>query len=52
MTLTKHSVSQRLHCGAKTLHHIISAITVPKRFTVKSLLAYIYSNKLGTKEIY
>jgi len=36
-----------LHCGAKKLHHFISAVTLSKRFTVKWLLVHL--NKLGTK---
>jgi len=32
LVISEHT---NLHCGAKKLHHFISAITLPKRFTVK-----------------
>jgi len=38
-----------IHCGAKKLHHFISAITSTKRFTLKYLSVRIYSSKFGTK---
>jgi len=46
LVISEHT---NLHCGPKKLHHFISAITLPKRFTVKQLLAHIYFYKLGTK---